>query len=488
MRFYTTVALSARKALTPEGFLICYDVPVARVGDLVYYEDELGPGPADNPLVYAEDGSVRVRRGPDEVFRPETLASALGKPLVNEHPDDDVTPDDWSELAIGIILNPRQGEGAEADLFLVDLMVTTAAGIAAINDGKRELSFGYDAHYRVLGKGRAEQFNIVINHVALVEQGRCGPRCAIRDAAPQRQEPLMATAKKGMSLRDRLMKAVWTKDEAGIQAVADELGTTPSADEGAAASGAEAPAGGTGTGTTHVHVHLPGETKDAGADPTAAAAVTPPAAGGDAVAALQARLDKMEPEHQQMLADLMAIKAAVEKLAPAQAETPPGAAAEGDGQAGDDPDEQDVLDEAPEEGGETMVKAKDSAPWSEVWRENVALAEILVPGFKTPTFDAKAKPVRTVDGIHKLRLAVLQRASADPETGALIRAVNGGRPIDFKRATRDSLRSVFRAAAALKGQQNNGALGALETFDEADIAQKPAFDFNAAMAKAYGRK
>lgn len=186
MRFYTTVALSARKALTPEGFLVCYDVPAARVGELLYYENELVPSDSENPLVFGEDGTLRVLRGPDEVFRPETLASALGKPLVNEHPDDDVTIEDWSELAVGIILNPRRGEGTETDLFLIDIMVTTREGIEAINSGKRELSFGYDAHYRVLGKGRAEQFNIVINHVALVEQGRCGPRCAVRDAAPRR--------------------------------------------------------------------------------------------------------------------------------------------------------------------------------------------------------------------------------------------------------------------------------------------------------------
>jgi hypothetical protein len=300
MRFYTTVALSARKALTPEGFLVCYDVPVARVGELVYYADELVPSSGENPLQFADDGSLRVQRSPDQVFRPETLASALGKPLVNEHPDDNVTPDDWSKLAIGIILNPRRGEGAESDLFLVDIMVMTAAGIEAVNDGKRELSFGYDAHYRVLGKGRAEQFNIIINHVALVEQGRCGPRCAIRDAAPQRQEPAMPGNNKGGSLRERLMKAFRTRDEAGMQAVADELG------------GDDAPAPGTGSDKhTHVHVHLDG-------DPDASDAP----ADGEPVAATMARLDKIE-------AEVEAIKVVVEKLTAAKRSTRTGDTAGG---------------------------------------------------------------------------------------------------------------------------------------------------------------
>lgn len=80
--------LSANIAKTPEGFLICKNVPIARTGYQTYLESEL-----------VEDGDpserVNVYRSPDEVFSTATLASFEGKPVTNGHPDVDVTPQNY---------------------------------------------------------------------------------------------------------------------------------------------------------------------------------------------------------------------------------------------------------------------------------------------------------------------------------------------------------------------------------------------------------
>jgi hypothetical protein len=41
MQFYTDTELSPRQSLTPEGFLICSDVPVARIGTQFYHPTEI---------------------------------------------------------------------------------------------------------------------------------------------------------------------------------------------------------------------------------------------------------------------------------------------------------------------------------------------------------------------------------------------------------------------------------------------------------------
>jgi hypothetical protein len=68
----------------------------------------------------------------------------------------------------------RRGTGADADVLLADMLITDAEGIQLIRSGKRAVSFGYDAHYRQIADGMGAQHNIRCNHVALVDEGRCG--------------------------------------------------------------------------------------------------------------------------------------------------------------------------------------------------------------------------------------------------------------------------------------------------------------------------
>jgi len=224
IQFYTPFKISANQALTNEGFLLCKNVPIGRTGEMLYTRDDL-------PFIAADkEGIVRIARDDDEVFRAETLASFEGKPVTIGHPPVDVTPENWKELAVGIVQNVRRGEGMDSDCLVADLLVTDKEAIAAIRDGKDEVSCGYDADYQELDVGRGRQFNIIGNHVALVEQGRAGSRCAIRD-----RSSIMATKP---TLKDRILGAFKLQDEKSLSAALEELNT---ADNAAA---------------THVHVHM----------------------------------------------------------------------------------------------------------------------------------------------------------------------------------------------------------------------------------------
>lgn len=176
-RFFIASQLSERIAETPEGYLLCEAVPIARTGELAY-------APQETPIP-AGDGQTIITRDAATLFEQETLASFEGKPVTLEHPPDFVTPDTWKMYAVGTVQNVRQGQGEDADKLLADLLITDARAIEAVRAKRlRELSCGYDAEYHADAPGKGRQVQIRGNHVALVSAGRCGSACAIQDAAP----------------------------------------------------------------------------------------------------------------------------------------------------------------------------------------------------------------------------------------------------------------------------------------------------------------
>ncbi|MCW3641785.1 DUF2213 domain-containing protein [Burkholderia cenocepacia] len=210
MRFYTVQKLGPKRSLTPEGFLLCEDVPVARTGEMLYADGEV-------PIEAGPDGLIRISRTPEEVFRDATLASCAGKPVTLDHPDDFVTPATFSALGKGVMLNIRRGDGIENDLILADLLITAQDAIDAVQDEEiEEVSLGYEADYEQVSPGRGVQRNIVVNHVAIVPRGRCGPRCAIGDKEPEMKTKDSKTSRRPAWL-DRLMKSMKAKDEAGVE-------------------------------------------------------------------------------------------------------------------------------------------------------------------------------------------------------------------------------------------------------------------------------
>jgi len=219
-RYYTVNDLGAKRSTTPEGFLVCHDVPIARTGTQLYTAAEV-------PIEPGPDGLIRIDRPADEVFRDETVRSFEGKPVTVEHPNDFVTPANWSQVSVGFTQNVRRGDGINDDLILADLVITDQAAIKYVNESLPEVSAGYEAVYQQTEPGRGVQRDIVGNHVALVERGRAGPRCSIQD-----KEPTMS--KKTTTKRtwmDRLRTAFKAQDEAAMEEALEEAKAKDSDDD-----------------------------------------------------------------------------------------------------------------------------------------------------------------------------------------------------------------------------------------------------------------
>ena len=138
--YYTTVKIGPKQSLTPEGFLLCEDVPLARLGMMIY-------GPDETPVAAGPEGVTKIFREAEDLFAPDAIASAQGKDVTDDHPEEDVAPTNWRELTVGVMLNVRRGEGAQDDLLLGDLLIKDPGAIEAVRNGKREVSLGYEADY-----------------------------------------------------------------------------------------------------------------------------------------------------------------------------------------------------------------------------------------------------------------------------------------------------------------------------------------------------
>ena len=166
--FYGT-RLSDNMAKTPEGYLICYDVNIARIGTQEYLGSELG----------VNDEVVVVNRPPEEVFKPATVASFEGKPFTNDHPYELLDISNTSIYEKGHVQNVRVSD--DKTYIIADIMVKDAQTISDIENGKRELSAGYHCDCIQDEDGNWYQCNIIGNHVALVDKGRAGNKVRIND-------------------------------------------------------------------------------------------------------------------------------------------------------------------------------------------------------------------------------------------------------------------------------------------------------------------
>lgn len=425
IRFYTVEKLGRKQSLTPEGYLLCEAVPVARTGQMIY-------GPDETPIEAGPEGFVRIDREEDEVFRPETLASYVGKSVTNDHPPEDVKPENWKDYEVGVVLNPRRGVGAEDDLLICDLLIKDPEAIEAVRDGKREVSVGYDADYEEIASGRGRQHNIIVNHVALVEEGRCGPRCAIGDRKPSLQSTEKRMTTKVIDLLRRAFKA---KDEKELEDIAKD-----------AAGELDVP-------ENHIHVHVP---------------LTDPKAPGTADTKdddHESRLSNLEEGHQKILEKLDELGKKIDGGArdsrDNETEEEKKAREEAEKKAKDAKDaeekiEDDLEEEAPEGTQDKARKARDSVYLEDSYRDTVALAEILTPGIRIPTFDRAADPKKSLDGICSLRRSALDLAYAVPETRGFIDEANGGKAFDLKNMSCGAVRTLFRSVAAMKKAANNG--------------------------------
>ncbi|EPS56762.1 TPA: DUF2213 domain-containing protein [Clostridium botulinum] len=188
MKAFYGSRFSPNMTRTPEGFLICHNVPIARTGWYEYLPQELGIEGNQNEL-------IKVYRDPAEVFSNSAIASFEGKPVTDEHPPDLLTPENSKIFIKGTTQNVRQDK-KEPDLLIADLIIYDSVLIDEVDQGKREVSCGYECDYKENEDGTYSQIDIRGNHVAVVEAGRAGNRVSIKDSKNNKLEGEKKVSKK----------------------------------------------------------------------------------------------------------------------------------------------------------------------------------------------------------------------------------------------------------------------------------------------------
>jgi hypothetical protein len=159
--FYQRVKISDNMETEKEtGFLYCKNSILGHVGVQQYNGVEVGMD---------EYGVVDVIREAEDVFDEDSLASMDGKPITLYHPDEMVTSENFKKYAVGFIKNVHR----ENNYIMGDLVINDMEAIEKVISGEiKDLSLGYQAKLVPTGDGRLKQKNIVINHLAIVPEGR----------------------------------------------------------------------------------------------------------------------------------------------------------------------------------------------------------------------------------------------------------------------------------------------------------------------------
>lgn len=191
---------------TPEKYLICLGVPIARTGTQDYLVEEIFT--EEDAKKYGLDygDKVTLHRRPEDLFTQDSLRSYEGKSFTFHHPPVMVDVDNVYEYEEGHVQNIRR----EGDHVVGDIVVKDAKTIEAIKNGTREISCGYTFDIVKGPDGELYQTNFIGNHVALVEHGRAGSNVRIYD---HDIEEKTMTEKKG-SIFARMFKA-FAKDADG---------------------------------------------------------------------------------------------------------------------------------------------------------------------------------------------------------------------------------------------------------------------------------
>lgn len=190
-----TVTAGSNRSLSEQGYLTIKDCVLARSGVFEYLASEFQPKAYND----RDPNSVIL------VYRSaQTLEAAApgfsGAPLTNDHPPVMLDAMNTNKFQTGHVNGgvrvAPDPEAPNEKVMLADLVATDASQIAAIQQGKAELSNGYYSRYDfnpgVAPSGKrydCEQHTIRPNHVAVVDAGRCGPLCKVSDALPDTKTP-----------------------------------------------------------------------------------------------------------------------------------------------------------------------------------------------------------------------------------------------------------------------------------------------------------
>ncbi len=423
---------------TPEGFLVCLNVPIARTGEMVYARGELPGIEADG------DGKIIVSRDALEVFRPETIKSFEGKSLTLWHPQEMVEPKNWSAVTKGTIQNVRRGSGAFENDLLCDILVNDDRAIELIKGGLRQVSCGYEADYIQTGAGRAIQKNIIGNHLAMVDEGRAGSAYAIMDQKGKGR-PMTLTEK---------IKALLTKNQDEALKLVAEVETIDRAADKKAPSLEEVMSTLKSVGE-QLDV-ITKKTKDYLSMPSQVAPAVADVEG--APASLEDRLKKLEDMVAKML-EAQSVgdedKEDKEKEESKDEEKKDDDKEESKDEEKKDDDKEESKDEAEEEGEEVEDdKCEDDGEY-EMTGDEKSRIEILAPGAKLSGKDAKVK--------------ALKAAYQTKDGKSVIDRFTGGKSPDLK--NEKFVEAIFIGASEILKETRTSDLARTKTRDTQEIRE-----------------
>lgn len=142
------------------GFLYCKNSILGHIGVQEYHGFEVG---------LSDKSVVQVKREPQDVFDENSIKSFDSKPITLFHPDENVNSKNFKKYAVGVIKNVWHDE----DNIYGDLVIMDESAIEKVESGElKDLSLGYEASLVPTLDGALKQENIVINHLAIVKEGR----------------------------------------------------------------------------------------------------------------------------------------------------------------------------------------------------------------------------------------------------------------------------------------------------------------------------
>lgn len=153
---------------TKSGFINAYAI-VTRTGVFKYLN---------------ADGSIRRElRHPDDVFKQDSLETLRRIPITVNHPSELVNSDNANRYQVG---STGDNFAVDGQFVMASLCVHQKSGIDAIENGKSQLSLGYEIDLLdEVGEYNGEQYdarqtNIEYNHLAIVDLARAGKEASIK--------------------------------------------------------------------------------------------------------------------------------------------------------------------------------------------------------------------------------------------------------------------------------------------------------------------
>jgi len=171
-------AFKAEKHIDPMTGFLTIDGVVARTGVQEYYGFELSD--ELNPFE-----KYSVLRHPDDVLSEDSLNTYVNSTVTDTHPSDTVSIHNIDKLQKGSVSNVEVFKKDGIDYIKAKITIKDKDLIEKVKDGVIELSAGYTNDIKKESgeyngqKYDFRQTNIKINHVAVVNKGRCGGECKL---------------------------------------------------------------------------------------------------------------------------------------------------------------------------------------------------------------------------------------------------------------------------------------------------------------------